>query len=104
MVDLIIQKKHLPLLTVNGSDTGKYICFQVVTEYKQNQLPLVLDALERMHAHLTAAVVSNDPLFLQARLRKLSYSPMLQTTLLLTKLQIVAMTILKRRINTPFHA
>ncbi|KAE9467311.1 hypothetical protein C3L33_00810, partial [Rhododendron williamsianum] len=42
--------------------------FQVVTEYKDNQLPMVLDALERMHAHLTAAVVSNDQLFLQARL------------------------------------
>lgn len=28
---------------------------------------MVLDALERMHAHLTAAVVSNDLLFLQAR-------------------------------------
>lgn len=27
----------------------------------------MLDAVERMHAHLTAAVVSNDPLFLQAR-------------------------------------
>lgn len=39
--------------------------FQVVTEYKQDQLPLVLDALERMHAHLTAAVVSNDLHFLQ---------------------------------------
>lgn len=39
--------------------------FQIVTEYKQDQLPLVLNALERMHAHLTAAVVSNDPLFLQ---------------------------------------
>lgn len=26
---------------------------------------MVLDALERMHAHLTAAVVSNDVLFLQ---------------------------------------
>uniref|UniRef100_A0A6N2LVI3 Aldehyde dehydrogenase domain-containing protein n=1 Tax=Salix viminalis TaxID=40686 RepID=A0A6N2LVI3_SALVM len=34
--------------------------FQVITEYKKDQLPLVLDALERMHAHLTAAVVSND--------------------------------------------
>ncbi|KAL9284319.1 Delta-1-pyrroline-5-carboxylate dehydrogenase 12A1 [Arabidopsis thaliana] len=30
--------------------------FQIVTEYKKDQLPLVLDALERMHAHLTAAV------------------------------------------------
>lgn len=39
--------------------------FQIVTEYKADQLPLVLDALERMHAHLTAAVVSNDVNFLQ---------------------------------------
>ncbi|EYU42874.1 hypothetical protein ABFS82_09G034600 [Erythranthe guttata] len=39
--------------------------FQVVTEYKQNELQLVLNVLEKMHAHLTAAVVSNDPLFLQ---------------------------------------
>ncbi|KAK6148527.1 hypothetical protein DH2020_019439 [Rehmannia glutinosa] len=39
--------------------------FQIVTEYKHNQLSLVLNVLERMHAHLTAAVVSNDPLFLQ---------------------------------------
>ncbi|XP_058194989.1 delta-1-pyrroline-5-carboxylate dehydrogenase 12A1, mitochondrial-like isoform X1 [Rhododendron vialii] len=39
--------------------------FQIVTEYKDHQLPMVLDALEKMHAHLTAAVVSNDPLFLQ---------------------------------------
>ncbi|XP_030531178.1 delta-1-pyrroline-5-carboxylate dehydrogenase 12A1, mitochondrial isoform X2 [Rhodamnia argentea] len=39
--------------------------FQIVTEYKDDQLPKILDALEQMHAHLTAAVVSNDPLFLQ---------------------------------------
>ncbi|XP_075661399.1 putative aldehyde dehydrogenase [Castanea sativa] len=39
--------------------------FQIITDYKKEQLPMVLDALERMHAHLTAAVVSNDPLFLQ---------------------------------------
>ncbi|CAI8610021.1 unnamed protein product [Vicia faba] len=39
--------------------------FQVVTDYKNHQLPIVLEALEKMHAHLTAAVVSNDPLFLQ---------------------------------------
>ncbi|KAL8465559.1 hypothetical protein ACS0TY_034883 [Phlomoides rotata] len=39
--------------------------FQIVTEYKHDELPLVLNALERMHAHLTAAVVSNDPLFVQ---------------------------------------
>ncbi|OAY77750.1 Delta-1-pyrroline-5-carboxylate dehydrogenase 12A1, mitochondrial [Ananas comosus] len=41
--------------------------FQIITEYRHDQLELVLDACERMHAHLTAAVVSNDPLFLQAR-------------------------------------
>lgn len=29
---------------------------------------MVLEALERMHAHLTAAVVSNDLIFLQVRL------------------------------------
>ncbi|KAI4326650.1 hypothetical protein MLD38_031940 [Melastoma candidum] len=40
--------------------------FQIVTEYKNDELPMVLEALERMHAHLTAAVVSNDPIFLQA--------------------------------------
>lgn len=39
--------------------------FQIITDYKANQLPMVLNALERMHAHLTAAVVSNDVLFLQ---------------------------------------
>lgn len=39
--------------------------FQIVTEYKDDQLPNVLNALERMHANLTAAVVSNDQLFLQ---------------------------------------
>lgn len=40
-------------------------CVQVLTEYTTAQLPAVLEALERMHAHLTAAVVSNDALFLQ---------------------------------------
>ncbi|KAF7838426.1 delta-1-pyrroline-5-carboxylate dehydrogenase 12A1, mitochondrial [Senna tora] len=39
--------------------------FQIVTDYKTEQIPVVLEALEKMHAHLTAAVVSNDPLFLQ---------------------------------------
>ncbi|XVF09126.1 hypothetical protein REPUB_Repub07fG0064300 [Reevesia pubescens] len=39
--------------------------FQIITDYKKDQLPMVLDALERMHAHLTAAVVSNDLIFLQ---------------------------------------
>ncbi|XP_027331582.1 probable aldehyde dehydrogenase isoform X1 [Abrus precatorius] len=39
--------------------------FQIITDYKSSQLSVVLDLIERMHAHLTAAVVSNDPLFLQ---------------------------------------
>ncbi|XP_039122662.1 probable aldehyde dehydrogenase isoform X2 [Dioscorea cayenensis subsp. rotundata] len=39
--------------------------FQIITDYKQDELQMVLDACERMHAHLTAALVSNDPLFLQ---------------------------------------
>ncbi|XP_029129243.1 probable aldehyde dehydrogenase [Cajanus cajan] len=39
--------------------------FQVITDYKNSQLSVVLDAVERMHNHLTAAVVSSDPLFLQ---------------------------------------
>ncbi|RYG55098.1 hypothetical protein EON66_06100 [archaeon] len=36
---------------------------QVVTEYKGKDLDVVLNCLERMTAHLTAAVVSNDPEF-----------------------------------------
>lgn len=39
--------------------------FQVVTEYDDDQLRAVLDVLERMSHHLTAAVVSNDLPFLQ---------------------------------------
>lgn len=39
--------------------------FQVITSYKDEDLDLVLELLERMEHHLTAAVVSNDMLFLQ---------------------------------------
>lgn len=39
--------------------------FQIVTEFKDSELDLVLEALERMNAHLTAAIVSNDVLFQQ---------------------------------------
>eukprot|EP00735_Rhodelphis_limneticus_P003084 TRINITY_DN1431_c0_g1::TRINITY_DN1431_c0_g1_i1::g.27105::m.27105 TRINITY_DN1431_c0_g1::TRINITY_DN1431_c0_g1_i1::g.27105 ORF type:complete len:564 (+),score=141.07,sp/Q40255/ALDH_LINUS/66.15/0.0,Aldedh/PF00171.17/1.4e-42 TRINITY_DN1431_c0_g1_i1:42-1694(+) len=39
--------------------------FQLVTDYKNNQLPVVLELLERMSHHLTAAVVSNDPVFIR---------------------------------------
>lgn len=37
--------------------------FQVVTEYNDDSLGDVLEACERMSHHLTAAVVSNDPIF-----------------------------------------
>lgn len=39
---------------------------QVLTTYSDSQLGDVLRCLERMEAHLTAAVVSNDPVFLNA--------------------------------------
>jgi 1-pyrroline-5-carboxylate dehydrogenase len=38
--------------------------FQVVTEYATEQLPLVLEVCERISHHLTAAVVSKDPEFI----------------------------------------
>ncbi len=37
--------------------------FQIVTEYGQNDLDNVLEIMERMSHHLTAAVVSNDQVF-----------------------------------------
>jgi len=37
--------------------------FQVVTKFAHGELPLVLEACERMSHHLTAAVVSNDVAF-----------------------------------------
>eukprot|EP00887_Chlorella_sp_A99_P007282 scaffold2.g7282.t1 len=37
--------------------------FQVVTHYGDSDVPYVLEACERMHQHLTAAVVSNDVRF-----------------------------------------
>jgi 1-pyrroline-5-carboxylate dehydrogenase len=38
--------------------------FQVITYYNDETLPMVLEALERMSHHLTAAIVSNDTKFL----------------------------------------
>ena len=37
----------------------------MLTEFKDTELPRVLEATERLEAHLTAAVVSNDALFTQ---------------------------------------
>ena len=42
--------------------------FTVVTEYKDSEREKVIEACERMHAHLTAAVVSNDINFVQQML------------------------------------
>ena len=39
--------------------------FQVIVAYKDGDLPQLLQALETMSHHLTAAVVSNDPIFQQ---------------------------------------
>jgi 1-pyrroline-5-carboxylate dehydrogenase len=39
--------------------------FQIVTQYKDNQIDDLLDICERMSHHLTAAVVSNDQVFLE---------------------------------------
>lgn len=38
---------------------------QVITQYSDRDVPHVLEACERMEAHLTAAVVSNDIRFVQ---------------------------------------
>lgn len=38
--------------------------FSIVTDYSDKQLDLVLDLLESLPNHLTAATVSNDPVFL----------------------------------------
>jgi 1-pyrroline-5-carboxylate dehydrogenase len=43
--------------------TELFAPFQVVTEYTDEQLPLVLQLLEAQEEHLTAAVVSNDLVF-----------------------------------------
>ena len=41
---------------------------QVLTEYDDSEVDTVLQITERMHAHLTAAIVSNDVHFLQKML------------------------------------
>ena len=41
---------------------------QVITEYDDSQVDDVLQVTEKMEAHLTAAIVSNDALFLQKML------------------------------------
>jgi 1-pyrroline-5-carboxylate dehydrogenase len=38
--------------------------FQIITSYSDSEVGTVVEMLENMHHHLTAGVVSNDPLFL----------------------------------------
>lgn len=56
----IANEKYFNLVT-----TELFGPFQIVTSYSDSDLELVLDLLERMDHHLTAAVVSNDPVFIQ---------------------------------------
>ncbi|GMH32423.1 hypothetical protein BSKO_00257 [Bryopsis sp. KO-2023] len=58
-LDKILDKKHFELAT-----TEVFGPLQVVTDYKDSELDKVLEVCEGLEAHLTAAVVSNDPVFL----------------------------------------
>eukprot|EP00891_Asterochloris_glomerata_P008338 jgi/Astpho2/8338/Aster-01407 len=49
--------------TFNLITTEVFGPVQVVTEYEEGEIDTVLEVTERMHAHLTCAVVSNDPIF-----------------------------------------
>lgn len=51
----MLKEEHYPLCT-----TEIFGPFQIVVEYDDSELPLVLEALERTEAHLTAAIVSRD--------------------------------------------
>ena len=62
----------VPLKTIMASEenfklvtTEIFGPFQVLTSYGDDDLPLVLEACEKMNAHLTAAVVSSDEMFTQ---------------------------------------
>jgi len=60
---------YVPLKHFRGAKKFKLITtelfgpFQIVTDYNTSDLDLVLEIFERMSHHLTAAVVSNDPIF-----------------------------------------
>ena len=62
----------VPLKTIMASDENFKLAtteifgpLQVLTSYCDDEVSLVLDACEKMDAHLTAAVVSSDELFVQ---------------------------------------
>ena len=54
-IEQLLNDKYFDLCT-----TEIFGGFQIIVDYTDNQVDLVLEALERVHAHLTAAVVSND--------------------------------------------
>ncbi|MCB9640177.1 MAG: aldehyde dehydrogenase family protein [Myxococcales bacterium] len=62
---------YVPLPEILKHENFDTVCteifapFQVVTSWDDSQLPLVLEVCERMDLHLTAAIVSNDPLFVR---------------------------------------
>lgn len=51
-----------------GHNDAVWLNLQVLTEYDDSQVDTVLQITEKMHAHLTAAIVSNDALFVQKML------------------------------------
>jgi 1-pyrroline-5-carboxylate dehydrogenase len=56
----ILEKEHFEACT-----TEVFGPFQVITSYTDADLPLVLEACERMSHHLTAGIVSSDMCFIQ---------------------------------------
>ena len=62
----------VPLKTIMASEENFKLAtteifgpLQVLTSYADDELPIVLEACEKMDAHLTAAVVSSDEMFVQ---------------------------------------
>lgn len=58
-LEQFLKPEFFPLCT-----TEIFGAFQVIVEYRDDEIDLVLNGLERMHQNLTAAVVSNDAHFL----------------------------------------
>lgn len=64
-IDELVKDQYYDLVT-----TEIFGPFQILTEYNASQLENVHDALERMEHNLTAAVISNDPDFLNPMLSR----------------------------------
>ena len=54
-LDQFLSEQYFDLCT-----TEIFGAFQIIVDYKDTEVDMVLQALERMKAHLTAAIVSND--------------------------------------------